>query len=133
MTSQVGFTAGASTGWTTSFLGGVGSRIRFPVVNYNRGGRYSSSLSHFSCNDNKIYFFAATIYADANKWIDYCIYDGITKHCGATGLSKGASSGTITALLRCSPGRQVRVIIEAKSHSSVKVLSKFCRFTGFRL
>ena len=131
LSNRVGFTASTSTAWETA-LGGVGSKIPFKVVNYNGGGRYSAAASQFLCNDKNVYFFSATIFAEKNKYVAYCIYDGKTKYRGVSG-PQGASSGGVTAVIRCSPGKKIQVRVEKKSKGTVKILSKFSRFTGHRI
>ena len=86
--------------------------IRFSSVKSNVHGGFNPSTSKFTCNDESLYLFYATI-ASYNGggygpvWFQI-VQDGHVRAAGYTGDAKG-SVGTHFAMIRCRPGSQVWV------------------------
>ena len=111
-----------------------GTLITFQQAYVNVGGFYSPSTSKFTCGDNNVYVFVATVLSNDRVATYFAIVqDGATKGSGYTGSGGGKGSATEIAVIKCRPGSKIWVMCHAFNHHSNQKAWHHSYFGGFRV
>ena len=111
-----------------------GTLINFRNAYINVGGFYSPSSSKFTCGDNNVYVFVATVLSNDHVATYFAIVqDGQTKGSGYTGSGVGKGSATEMAVIKCKPGSKIWVMCHAYNHHINQKVWVHSYFGGFRV